>query len=281
METTERSLIEKFSGKVKFNKREKYFEFPEIDTMGRLNVLAGVNGSGKTLYMTMVWYTAYVLTNYRIHFLMNPTEIDKTMQYEIPLITKATFGKDSVYKCKVDISGFQGCDYKFGFKYKNEELKDFYLEIEDPEAFISGGGVAIPQFNSKNARLISDYERYLDLLDMLGLPMIQNHEQALKLVKQFKLFDIVWFESLRAKIHRLQTEPLTLDNHRGYDKFKMEFALENGAADVRLDPDNFEAFIAKGDIPYVVTKNGEEAPLSDLSAGTQALLMLTVFGAHL
>jgi hypothetical protein len=203
---------------------------------------------------------------------MNPTEIDAIMQHEIPLITKATFGKDSVYKCKVNISGFQGCNYKFGFKYKNEELKDFYLEIEDPETFIVGGGLAIPQFNSKNARLFSDYERYLDLLDILGMPMIKNHEEALKLNKQFKLFDILWFESLRARIRRLETEPLTLD--------KMDFIFKDRAADSRLDSDAFEKFIAKDDIPYVVTKNGKEAPLSELSTGTQALLMITVFGAQ-
>ena len=245
---------------------EDEISIPELTDMRELTLMVGANGVGKTLILKTVWFVTYSLEIYNLFALMG-IPADQAFQEEVPKIFKATYDADDKFGCDLIIKGERGSSYKFRLVIKDSKLADLSFDIDDPEKF-AAYQVGMPKFNSKQARTFNSYEQYLQLLKMHNVDSFKSHDEALKVKNFFKLYDILWFEGIRQKIRDIDGIPENDIVRRGLE------LVEDGA----IDMEGFTHFEAEDEVPYVVFENGKKKKLSSLGAGTQAMLMMAVFG---
>jgi hypothetical protein len=271
--------LETISAEIEFNTGKK-INIPEMKFNG-LTVIVGQNGTGKTMALKVSWFVMYLLYNYRAIALLAPESLQEIVERDFPLISKTTFGPEDFMKFRATINGTWGSKYEMTLQIENNELKQFNIEIEDPEEFLAVGIGGIPQFNSKQCRTFDAYERYLDILEITGLHEFRTYEDALKLYKHFKLYDIIWMENVRKHVRDIEENPEEFNRKPSVEYVTYAFMGQNPSTGnekevLTAEWKNFKGFTAKDEIPYVILGD-DEIPLSKLSDGEQALIMMSIF----
>lgn len=201
-----------------------------------LNLMTGLNGSGKSLMNKACWAFGTIMSI--LH--ANPPSINEAAQY----VMDKTFEQQN----------FNG---EMEAKYPNGNLKmvlcngkvtsvEYYV---DPKVKVC----TPPLYMSTNIRTFQQIDQYLKVEKMLS-----NKEDLLNL---YRLYDVVFVELLKNKLS---------SGLKANDEFKKAI-LEQ----FKLTYD-FDTFAIENDSVVFIDKDGKRTNLSTLSAGEQSLVNMTL-----
>jgi len=237
-------------------------ELPPVE-FGRVNVIVGANGNGKTLLLKIIWFINYCLYIYKILKVINPTQADTLFKIELIKIINLSFEYEETLSCNIIIDGNSGSDYTFGIEVENNKLVNFILNIDDNKSFIDEVG-GVPRFAGGDTRSFGRYENYVNTLEIFNITSINNHDDALKIRKFFRLYDIIFYENLRNTLvseNRLKIFNQNMTN------------IEELLTDDIFSKDH--EIVVKDMIPFVKTQD-KLKKMSALSSGSQNMIMMLV-----
>ena len=264
-------MLTTISFDLKIGNTTNFYEF-EMN-VNKLNILTGMNNSGKSLIMKIAWYSAFVLQHLYIFLTTHSMEkakelLKKQAQFYFPL----TFTQPEDFNGFFEIKA-EG-DYAFRMQFERGELIWLEIDVLRPGAF-SMNEIQSIQFASKNSRSFISYKQYLKLSKTFNfaLPAIKTESATdLEPIKQladfFPLYDIVWFENVK-KILKTYSEDFSQINPLILERYTEDLFTENGEiVSLYLDEEGNPGF---------EFATGEYRLLESLGSGTQSMLMMTLF----
>lgn len=159
-------------------------------TINKLSLLVGMNGSGKTLTMILVWCISLIVCIYLS--CKNIAQCEAALQW----IFDKSFEKN-------DFTGTVEVEYdhlELSFKMNNGKISDLLFVERDK---IDPKSAGMPQFMSKNTRLFTDIIQYIKVKKLMGLKGtidLNNAQDIEKLTEMYKLYDILFIEKMLLKL---------------------------------------------------------------------------------
>lgn len=172
------------------------FKKLQVTDFNNINVFVGQNGSGKTFLLKSAWFTTYVLQAYKVLKQSSTGDINKEMLTMIDYLIPMTF-EDS-----------ENMTYDWTIGDKNKTIYSMTVAIEDGKAKsfkvdekteFDASEVTVAKYATTNTRLMSDYERYLQTLKLMGgaTKIFSSTKDMIEFGKWYKLYDIMMFEQIR------------------------------------------------------------------------------------
>ncbi len=243
-----------------------------------LNILVGMNGSGKTLILKFAWFAGYLLQAYKVMLAVDPKNSDRLFAEMVTKVFKWTFDEPQDMFGTISIEDKDHEKFSFTVAFKDAGMDYFDIDIIDPKEF-SVGSITNVQYNSKEARTFEQYARYLKIKKKFGINQL-TEEGLNDICDIFKLYDVLWFENLQRIVSDIVENGLNpiFTSKVGENILSQIFA---GAESSSNDSDRFILAGIKEEegVPIFVMADGSEKKATSLSSGQQSMMMMTVFGA--
>ncbi len=240
---------------------------------GRMNLMAGQNGSGKTLLLKFGWFLGYTLQLYKAVMMISPANVDATFAGSIQKVFEWTFDETE------DITGTVGAHdknkekFNFSVTFKEGKLDYFVMDILDPKEFTLNSIEGV-QFNSKTARTFDNYAQYLKFKKSHGIANLMPNDLEI-LCEHYKLYDVMWFEKVLTKVKNMIDNGLSPGDIDEAEHGVIYTIFENTKKDA---PDCYLVSVreehGKEGLPIFVLSDGREKKALRLSSGHQSLLMM-------
>jgi hypothetical protein len=206
------SLIEGFSGKIDFGDGNS-FEINDVINMNKLNLLAGMNGTGKTVFMILNWATTLIMSLYQISLKINPKQAEKSLAEIAHLVFDLSFDVEDNFYVNIKLNGhYEEQPFVFSIIMEEGELTLFDFDIPDLNKFRKGQ-ISTPVFMSKNTRLFSDYDKYRKMVKKMKIDPSLNILDAKELKGIWPLYDIMAFAKLKNKIESISDSDFSAELH--------------------------------------------------------------------
>ncbi len=244
----------------------------------RLNVLAGMNGSGKTLVLKFAWFSGYVIQLYKVLLLTEKERTDTVFAELLQNVFDWTFDEPDDLNGTIGVQDEDGKIFNFNVTFKNGKLDYFNMDLIDAAEF-QINNIQNVQFNSKTARTFDAFAQYLKIKKLNDITTVYTNEIP-KLAEFFKLYDILWFEGIIVKLDRMVQNglPKIIVSDVGSSTVASIFEGANSRSDSTFDDGYILESVKKVDgLPVFVMKDGKENKALRLSSGQQSMLMLTLF----
>ncbi len=243
-----------------------------------LNVLTGMNGSGKTLIMKFAWFAGYVLQAYKLMLVIDPENSDKLFAEMLQKVFRWTFDEPQDMIGTISIQDVNREKFDLTVAFKDGDMDYFDIDVIDPKEF-SVGSIASVQFNSKEARTFTQYAKYLKIKKKFGITEL-TEENLDEICDIFKLYDVLWFENLQRTVDDLTTNGLNpiFTSVTGRSALNSIFAGADSAIEIDSDKTTLVEVKQEEGVPIFIMANGDEKRSTSLSSGQQSMLMMTIFG---
>jgi predicted ATP-binding protein involved in virulence len=247
-------------------------DLPDI-TLSQLSIFVGANGSGKTFFFKYLWYVSYALQMYKTVLHLNMEGTEDLFKENAEKLFGYVFEEGEKISGVVTLTDKEKEIYRFRLKIENGKLVAFDLTVHNPEKF-KIGEIQPVRYASKNTRGFEEVERYTMTKKLMNMESgIANEKDLDKICQLYKIYDVFFLEDILSKMARWTANP---------ESFKEEWGAINIIQHlddliVSDDLSDLKALILEEDIPYLLMGDGKTIRLSNLSSGSQALIMLTVF----
>ncbi len=254
---------------------ENDFKMDMTVEFNKLNVLVGMNGSGKTLIMKFAWFAGYMLQAYKVMLKVEPERTDEMFMEMLQKVFTWTFDEPQDMLGTIEVSDKNREKFAFKVSFKNGLMDHFNMEVIDPKEF-SLGNVAMVQFNSKEARTFEQYGKYLKLKKRFGFDHLS--EEALDdICDIYKLYDVLWFEQLIVSVASMAKNGPN-DILKSATGRSVIHSIFEGAGEGEASPSTELVAIKDVDsLPTFVMADASEKKALSLSSGQQAMLMMIMF----
>ena len=245
---------------------------------GKLNLLAGMNGSGKTLVLKFAWFSGYVIQLYKILLITEKERTDTVFAELVQNVFDWTFDEPDDLNGTIGIQDEDRKIFNFNVTFKNGKLDYFNMDLIDAAEF-QISNIQNIQFNSKTARTFDAFAQYLKIKKLNDITTVYTNEIP-KLAEFFKLYDILWFEGIIVKLDRMVKNglPEIIVSEAGNSVLASIFEGANSSSNSADDDDCIlESIKSLDGLPVFVMKDGSEKKALRLSSGQQSMLMLTLF----
>jgi len=244
---------------------EKEFVLP----FSQLNVIAGMNGSGKSFIMKFAWFSSYALQLYKVALLLAPSTADESFKKELQSLFRYTFDQSEEITGTIMIHDKDEELFRFIVSFDKGVLGYFNIDILNPSEF-NIKQIQSVNYNSKEARTFNQIHMYHKLKTKFGIKVLD--EKALEEFSPFfKIYDIIWYEQV---LQRVQS----FDKGENSDRFLCAAGKE--VITSLFDDLEITDIKASLEFPWVPVFHMNDGTIRDaltLSAGSQSLLMLTMF----
>ncbi len=239
----------------------------------KLNVFAGMNGSGKTFIMKCAWVSSYLLQLYKVALEFAPQNTDETFAKDATNVLKYTFDNAEDLNGSIMIQDPDEDIYRLIISFKEGKIDYFNIDILNPAKF-SIGNIQNVQFNSKEARTFEQYHKYHKLKEKFGITSL-SEESVAEICEFFKLYDVIWFENVRNKLKEYDTKRLEEVN----PLFKNNELVSSLGDLFTKSIGDFDliGINEKDKLPVFELSNGDVYEALDLSSGQQSMLMMMLF----
>lgn len=238
-----KSLELDITSPVKFNTTIEYNE---------ISIFVGKNGIGKTFILKLVWALSNVFNG-----------VIFAHQKGAMVTTKETaqFFLDNTFDNQ-DINGKIKLNLKDGSLIinmdKGKVIDSKYvlpmMQLKDYEPLPA-------TFMSKTSRTYSDLIQYLKFKDMMGITNIGKEEEMKKVLKMYKLYDVLFFEKSIIKYSAGFNMPPNF-----LKKLQDDFEINRDIQTIKID---------NLDVVYI-DSTGKQTSMSILSAGEQSLINILI-----
>jgi hypothetical protein len=238
-----------------------------LDGVKSLSIMIGQNGVGKTMALICTWFMGNALTAYQSSLILGSKEelYIKTLNDIISM----TFDDYETMSGFLIMNGPQVGGYEFILRIENGEVVDHDLDFVDVDQFKTTGFSPF-KFLSSSARLFTDYKQYQATKKMIGVGQLKTMDDIKKLGTAFKMYDILWYEDIEAKMRKWQehgisdyAKSIITDFHTNWPSDHDEFG-PNPTLEI-VDA-----------IPWIKSDTVHKK-LSAFGNGHQSVLMMTLF----
>ncbi len=241
----------------------------------QLNVLVGMNGSGKTLIMKFAWFAGYMLQVYKVTM---ATENEKTEEVFAGLMQNVfnwTFDETGDITGTISVHDKTKEKFNFNVTFEEGRLSNFTMDVINPKEFTLSTVQGV-QFNSKTARTFDNYAQYLKIKKLNNITIL-TPDSLNTICEYFKLYDVVWFENVYRKVKDMIDNGLSprITEGAGRGALSTIFAgADAGPSDRYLVSIKEQA--GNEGMPIFVMDDGSEKKALRLSSGQQSMLMMTL-----
>ncbi len=234
-----------------------------------INIMAGMNASGKTFIMKMAWFSGYALQIYKVALALERKNTDAIFAEEVQKLFRYTFDRAEELTGSVMIYDKEEEEYRFVISITNGVLSYFDINIINPAKF-SVKEISPPQFLSKEARTFDQLQKYLKFKKKFNITMLDN-KAVDELCEFYRIYDILWFEQVGRKVKEYHEKGLEEVLGMLIPKsLSMMFAEDRELIDIKEDPNQLG-------MPLFIMSDNEEQSALALSSGQQAMAMMTLF----
>ncbi len=239
----------------------------------KLNVVAGLNGSGKTVLFKSAWFMGFTLELYKTMLMLKIPKIDELFHKEASVVFDMTFTSKENISGAMMIADKDNSIFDYSCSIEEGNIATFNINVLDLEKF-KVGDIANIQYNSKDARTFSQYEKYLNIKRRLGFDKLTSLEDISEFKDLFQIYDMLWFEQVKGKIDLHEKS----NGQRGKISKVMEiwdsvFESSREGTDAHLP--QASDFVFKDSMIYIDNDDIQMKKLSDYDMGTQSMIMMT------
>lgn len=218
-----------------------------------LNLLTGLNGSGKSLILKLTWALSYLMESII-------TAKENSLSYDETQLIQEIFDKSFTDQ---DFNGTIKQTFTEGAFVSIEFMKGKVqnVDISIPQGTLPGG---VPIFMSTGTRTYEQIKQYLVFRKQAGImgpANARNAQELTKMTEMYPLYDVVFIERM---IERLFVYPYEVPENL-VNMLKDDYRL--GKFEVR----EIGIDLTKPDI-YYLTEEGDRKSLTTLSKGEQSLV---------
>jgi recombinational DNA repair ATPase RecF len=235
-----------------------------------LNLFTGANGSGKSFIIKFAWYTSYMLQLYKVQLNINPKTSEDFFAEHASKLFGYVFDNSEEISGWIQIRDKERRKLAFALELKNGELNSFDVDIIDPKEFLLSNIQSV-KYASKETRTFEAYDRYKKIKKKFGLKSIATEEALDEICEFYKIYDVLWFESLPAKLIDFQAA-LKKDNIRT----NFLDLINNSNADNNLE--GVTTLGLENDEPVFIFEDGSTEAIKKFSSGVQSMTMLLLGG---
>ncbi len=262
-------MLKSIAVDINFGGAQEPFKLEVPDLQGDINVLIGQNGVGKTMLLTCTWFAGFLLQTYQVSLAVSPSSSDTLFGKTAEDVLAMTFNNPEELSGMFVFKGHQQTPFEFILAFEKGKLVNFNIELETPEAFASIKLQPV-MFNSKEARMFTSYERYLEILKMADIGTPRTIDDFKKVSRVHKLYDIMWFEHVRIKFKIWEREGYSEKARSIITDFHTNWPSEHDAFG-----SNPVLYVKEG-VPWIKSDSINKK-LSAFGSGHQAVLMTTLF----
>jgi hypothetical protein len=242
---------------------------------GKLNIIAGTNGSGKSLLMKLAWYSTFLLQNMKIMLVThNLQKVQDGMKEMASLYFKASFVRPE------DISGYFSIrkegEFNLNLALTKGELTYIDLDMINPGAFAISN-IQQVNFASKDSRTFTQYIQYKKMKSLLGITLRDmdiTKSKFQELCELHPLYDVMWFEQIEQKNKRIiqEGEAFLEKNPHLFD------LITNCIQDNNIQFGDVKKIgLADNGCPTFIMEEGNVIPFDTLGSGSQSIIMLSLY----
>jgi len=241
----------------------------------KLNVFVGQNGAGKTMIFKAAWFMSFTLQLYKTMQLLNIPNIDAEFRKEANIVFDMTWTSSEKVSGAIMIEDKNAEIFGYSAIIVDGKVDSFNINVLDIDKF-AVGEVQQVSYNTKDARTFTQYEQYLKLKKRFGIDSFGSVGELEEFKDFYRLYDILWFEKVKANIdtHVAGTNPnmdrvLSMwDDIMCKDYYGKDVGLPLGAD-----------FVFMNSMIYINNDKTTMKPLSDYDAGTQSMIMMSMFAS--
>ena len=229
-----------------------------INDFGRVNLMAGLNGVGKTLVLETIWFLNHLQSVYQVLLYTKTENPDQELRDYIEEVSEYFFDADNIN------GGFEivSDSMRFRIQYKDNVLDNFDVQILDRSFNVK---------KIKAANLITDtakdwknYERFLKLQKSFGIDFVNGINEIRLFRDYFRLPDIEYFSRLQYLLSQIK---------KAGNSFNLDFIHDKFGSSI-IEP-GCTLYIKRG-VPYI-NNRGDIKKFSKLSSGTCTLISTVLF----
>ncbi len=240
----------------------------ELDIpFGQLNVIAGMNGVGKTFVMKTAWLAGILLQFYKVTLVMAPGKVDELFAEEAKKMFRYTFDNAEELNGSIMIQDEEEEIYRFVVSFKDGTVDYFNVDLLNPAKF-SIGNIQSIQFNSKEARTFTQYAQYQKLKTRFGITDL-TEEAIEEICEFFKIYDVIWFEHVYQKLQHMIQNGLDPAYSEGIALELFHDVFEGKSKLIGVEEDS--------GVPVFVFEDASKKKATELGTGHQSMLMIALF----
>jgi hypothetical protein len=228
-----------------------------------------MNGAGKSFIMKFAWFSGYALQLYKTILLVNPTNTDKIFKEELQNLFRYTFDQAEELTGSIMIYDKDEEIYRFVLSFDEGALGYFNMDILDASKF-NMNQISAVSYNSKEARTFNQTDRYHRMKARFGITVLDKNAME-ELTEFFRIYDILWYEQVLAKVQSFD---------KGEFDSKLNDVMLRSVVATLFNDIGVTDIKAKPGFPWVPIFHMDDGTTRDvlvLSAGSQAMLMMTAF----